>query len=98
MIKQPCRRLAAVATACALVALTAPAFAHEVVVREDGRTTVTREAGKTTVNAPRTKVVTKRDGNRTKVDVRAPYTGVNVDTARRHVRIRVPYYSGDVYW
>jgi len=41
----------------------------------------------------------KRRGKRkTRVKVRAPYTSVDVDTRNRHVRIRVPYYSGDIRW
>ncbi len=41
----------------------------------------------------------KRHVNRnTRVKVRAPYARVDVDTNRRRVRIRVPYYSGDIRW
>ena len=41
----------------------------------------------------------KRRGKRkTRVKVRAPYTSVDVDTRKRHVQIRVPYYRGDIRW
>ena len=35
---------------------------------------------------------------RTKVRVRAPYTAVHVDTKRRRVHIRVPYYNRVIRW
>lgn len=35
---------------------------------------------------------------RTKVRVRAPYTAVDVDTKRRRVHIRVPYYNRVIRW
>jgi hypothetical protein len=35
---------------------------------------------------------------RTKVRVRAPYTAVDVDTKRRRVHIRVPYYDRIIRW
>ena len=34
----------------------------------------------------------------TKVRVRAPYTAVDVDTKRRRVHIRVPYYNRVIRW
>lgn len=58
---------------------------------------VTYDKGKTTVEAPTTRVVTKT-GKKTTVKVAAPHSRVNVDTGARHVRIRVPYYSGDIRW
>lgn len=50
--------------------------------------------GNTLVEAPHTRVETK--SNPTRVDVAAPYTKVQVDKAERVVRIRVPYFSGDI--
>ena len=35
---------------------------------------------------------------RTKVRVRAPYTAVDVNTERRRVQIRVPYYNRVIRW
>jgi hypothetical protein len=35
---------------------------------------------------------------RTKVRVRAPHTTVDVDTKRRRVHIRVPYYNRVIRW
>ncbi len=35
---------------------------------------------------------------RTKVRVRAPYTAVDVNTKRRRVHIRVPYYNRVIRW
>ena len=49
------------------------------------------------VRAPHTKVTTSH-GKKTKVTVKAPYSDVRVDTKNRHVRIRVPFYSGDIRW
>lgn len=48
--------------------------------------------GGVVVKAPGTRVKTKRGNTR----VRAPYTGVDVDRDRREVRIRVPYFSGNI--
>ena len=53
--------------------------------------------GETIVDVPTTRVETGGD-KKTRVKVRAPYTKVDVDTKRRHVRIRVPYYNGDIRW
>ena len=36
--------------------------------------------------------------DRTKVRVRAPYTAVDVNTKRRRVHIRVPYYNRVIRW
>lgn len=47
-----------------------------------------------TVKAPYTDVDTTSD----KVAVKAPYTDVQVDKKARTVRIRVPYFSGDISW
>jgi LmbE family N-acetylglucosaminyl deacetylase len=38
------------------------------------------------------------DRKRTKVRVRAPYTAVDVNTKRRRVHIRVPYYNRVIRW
>jgi len=53
--------------------------------------------GETIVDVPTTRVETGGD-KKTRVKVRAPYTKVDVDTKRRHVRIRVPYYNDDIRW
>jgi len=53
--------------------------------------------GETIVDVPTTHVKTS-GYRRTRVNVRAPYTKVDVDTRRRHVRIRVPYYNDDIRW
>jgi hypothetical protein len=46
------------------------------------------------VNAPTTDVeVSSRE-----VTVAAPFTDVKVDKENRRVRIRVPYFSGDISW
>lgn len=76
-----------IAAACGF-ALCGPVSAKDI---------VTYDKGKTTVDAPTTRVVTKT-GRRTTVKVDAPRARVNVDTGARHVRIRVPYYSGDIRW
>jgi hypothetical protein len=61
------------------------------------KTTVdTRRDGRTSVAAPGTKVTVVP--KRTKVQVAAPYSTVMVDTAAAHVRIRVPYFNGDIRW
>lgn len=49
------------------------------------------------VDVPTTHVETSGD-KKTRVKVRAPYTKIDVDTKRRMVRIRVPYYNGDIRW
>ena len=38
------------------------------------------------------------NGDRVKVRVRAPYTAVDVNTKRRRVHIRVPYYNRVIRW
>jgi len=53
--------------------------------------------GDTIVDVPTTRVKTSGH-RRTRVKVRAPYTKVDVDTKRRHVRIRVPYYNDHIRW
>ncbi len=61
------------------------------------KTTVdTHRDGRTFVAAPGTRVAVQP--KRTKVHVEAPYSSVRVNTATNHVRIRVPYYSGDIRW
>jgi hypothetical protein len=59
---------------------------------------VVRENGVTDVKAPTTRVRVDEQTGSTRVKIRTHATRVNVDTDRRHVRIRVPYYSGDIYW
>jgi hypothetical protein len=46
------------------------------------------------VTAPETDVDVSSD----KVTVETPYTDVEVDEKARTVRIRVPYFSGDISW
>jgi hypothetical protein len=60
--------------------------------------TVTREGGVTRVKAPTTRVAVRESDGATRVRVRATDSKVDVDTERRHVRIRVPGYSGDIRW
>jgi len=83
------RQLAVTFTATALmITLVTPAIAGDYVERRNGETIV---------DVPTTRVETGGD-RKTRVKVRAPYTKVDVDTKRRHVRIRVPYYNGDIRW
>ena len=83
------RRLTVTFSATTLmITLAAPAISGDYVEHRND---------KTIVDVPTTHVET--DGDRkTRVKVRAPYTKVDVDTKRRHVRIRVPYYNGDIRW
>jgi hypothetical protein len=71
-----------------MVTLAAPAIAGDYVERSNGETIV---------DVPTTRVETGGD-KETRVKVRAPYAKVDVNTKRRHVRIRVPYYNGDIRW
>ena len=80
-------RLTLIAAACGF-ALCGPVSAKDI---------VSYDKGKTTVDAPTTRVVTKT-GRKTTVRVNAPHTRVKVDTGARQVRVRVPYYSGDIRW
>jgi hypothetical protein len=48
--------------------------------------------------APGTRVDVEARGQATNVTVRAPRAAVDVDTERRAVRIRVPYFRGDIRW
>lgn len=83
------RRLSVTFTATTLmITLAAPAISGDYVEHRND---------KTIVDVPTTHVETDGD-RRTRVKVRAPYTKVDVDTKRRHVRIRVPYYNGDIRW
>ena len=68
-------------------AACAPANAHDRSYRH------THDEDGTVVRAPRTRVEVERDGS---TRVRAPHTRVEVDRRRRTVRIRVPYFSGDI--
>jgi len=43
-------------------------------------------------------VKTRRGERGKRVRVRAPHTRVDVDTRRRVVRIRVPYFNQDIRW
>jgi hypothetical protein len=71
-----------------LITLAAPAISGDYVEHRNGETIV---------DVPTTRVETGGD-RKTRVKVRAPHTKVDVDTKRRHVRIRVPYYNGDIRW
>jgi len=83
------RHLAVTFAATALtITLATPALTGDYVEHRNG---------KTIVDVPTTRVETGGD-QKTRVKVRAPYTKVDVDTKRRHVRIRVPYYNGDIRW
>ena len=73
----------------ALVALTSLGAAFAASATE-----VTTTDDSVTVTAPPTDVDTSSD----KVAVKAPYTDVQVDKKARTVRIRVPYFSGDISW
>ena len=57
-------------------------------------TEVDEDSTSVTVTAPSTDVDVSSD----KVSVEAPYTDVAVDKKNRHVRIRVPFFSGDINW
>lgn len=74
--------------AALLITLAAPAISGDYVEHRNGETIV---------DVPTTRVETGGD-RKTRVKVRAPHTKVDVDTKRRHVRIRVPYYNGDIRW
>jgi hypothetical protein len=87
MVRVP--RLTVTFTATTLmITLAAPAISGDYVEHRND---------KTIVDVPTTHVETDGD-RRTRVKVREPYTKVDVDTKRRHVRIRVPYYNGDIRW
>ncbi len=86
-IKHVTLAVAAIAT----VALSMPATAEDTAV-------VKRRNGATSVDAPTTRVAVRESTGDTRVRVRAPSTNVDVDTDRREVRIRVPYFSGDIRW
>ncbi len=83
------RRLTITFTITALaITLATPALTGDYVEHRNGETIV---------DVPTTRVETGGD-RKTRVKVRAPYTKVDVDTKRRHVRIRVPYYNDDIRW
>ena len=83
------RRLAITfATTALTITLATPALTGDYVEHRNG---------KTVVDVPTTRVETSGH-QKTRVKVRAPHTKVDVDTKRRHVRIRVPYYNGDIRW
>ena len=83
------RRLTITFTITALaITLATPALTGDYVEHRNGETIV---------DVPTTRVETGGD-KKTRVKVRAPYTKVDVDTNRRRVRIRVPYYNGDIRW
>ena len=83
------RRLTITFTITALaITLATPALTGDYVERRNGATIV---------DVPTTRVETSGH-RRTRVKVRAHYAKVDVDTKRRHVRIRVPYYNDDIRW
>jgi hypothetical protein len=67
------------------VALAVPASAHKAKRYDDGVTSEKHHQH-------------HHHRERTKVRVRAPYTAVDVDTTRRRVHIRVPYYNRVIRW
>ena len=75
--------------AASLAAAAATAMAADFVTRKDD---------KTVVQAPTTNVTVDEHTGATRVKVRASETRVDVDTDRGHVRIRVPYFNGDIRW
>jgi hypothetical protein len=77
--------------------LIAAAFGIAVCGPATARDIVTYDKAKTIVEAPTTRVETKT-GRKTSVRVNAPHAQVKIGTSARHVRIRVPYYSGDIRW
>jgi hypothetical protein len=79
--------IAAVAAVTSLAGLAPVSAKTSVDTSRDGRTVVT---------APGTRVAVVP--KRTKVRVEAPFSDIKVDTAARHVRIRVPFYNGDITW
>lgn len=56
----------------------------------------TKRDGRTIVSAPGTRVAVEPKGTRVRVE--APLSDVKVDTAKRTVRVRVPFYNGDITW
>ncbi len=75
--------------ALSLATASATAIASDVVTRKDD---------KTIVKAPTTNVTVDERTGATRVKVRASETRVDVDTDRGLVRIRVPYFNGDIRW
>lgn len=73
----------------ALAAMTSLGVAYAATATE-----VKTDDNSVSVTAPYTDVDTSSD----KVSVNAPYTDVQVDKKARTVRIRVPYFSGDISW
>lgn len=87
---QTLTRIAVGAGIVAVSLLGAVAFAR------DGL--VVRESDRTTVKAPSTMVEADERTGETRVEVRATDTKVDVDTQHREVRIRVPFFNGDIRW
>ncbi|HRK19928.1 MAG TPA: hypothetical protein PK970_13300 [Hyphomicrobiaceae bacterium] len=82
---------ALILASAAVASLTAASFA---IAESD--TNVTVKGGKADVTAPYTTV--DSTPARTKVKVDAPHTNVKVDTEARVVKIRVPFFNGDIRW
>ena len=80
----------------AVVAITSMTFSLSATAEDTA--VVKRRAGVTAVDAPNTRVVVREATGDTRVRVRAANTKVDVATDSREVRIRVPYYSGDIRW
>ncbi len=83
-------------TIASLGVLAATGLALAVAASAADPTSVKSENGRTAVKAPYTRVDTTPD--RTKVRVNAPNADVRVDTEAGQVRIRVPYFSGNIRW
>ncbi|MEQ1731935.1 MAG: hypothetical protein ABL982_26475 [Vicinamibacterales bacterium] len=79
-----------------LVAAVAGFAAATYAIAQDAKVTTTPD-GRTHVEAPTTRVDAGGDRG-TQVKVRATDTKIDVDTDRGHVRIRVPYFNGDIRW
>lgn len=82
----------------ALAVAAAVAVVGSLPVAADEKAVVSRQNGVTSVDAPNTRVAVRESTGDARVRVRAPETKVDVATDRREVRIRVPYFSGDIRW
>ncbi len=90
----PMKRLGVLSIAIAGLALAI----GPVAAQAPGRTRPSDPPAAVRVEAPGTNVAVDERSGETRVTVRAPATDVDVDTERRQVRIRVPYFRGDIRW
>lgn len=79
----------------AIITVTAASLVAGGVLASDGHH-ATGKGDRVEATAPTATV--RVSPQRTRVDIVAPYTDVQVDTVQRSVRIRVPYFSGDIRW